>query len=152
MVTLVTRTRIHAPITVAFDLARSVEVHLAGNVHCGEQAIAVAGVTTGLVGLHQRVTWRARHFGVRHTLTTEITEMGVPLYFQETMRSGPFRIMRHDHLFRSLALECTEMENTLQFAAPLPFLGRIAEITVLRRYMLVLLEERNAVVKEIAEA
>jgi hypothetical protein len=50
---------IQAPIERCFDLARSVQVHLAGNVHWGEQAVASAGVTSGLIGLGQQVTWRA---------------------------------------------------------------------------------------------
>jgi hypothetical protein len=44
-------TLIHAPIERCFDLSRSVEVHLLANVHCGEQAMALGGVTSGLVGL-----------------------------------------------------------------------------------------------------
>ncbi len=49
MVTMEEVTLIHAPMTRCFDLARSVEVHLAGNVHWGEEAIATAGVTSGLL-------------------------------------------------------------------------------------------------------
>jgi hypothetical protein len=64
MVRLEEITQIHAPIERCFDLARSVEVHLAGNVHSGEHAVAEDGVTSGLIDLGQRVTWRARHFAV----------------------------------------------------------------------------------------
>jgi len=63
MVRLEELTVIHAPIERCFDLARSVEVHLAGNVHSGEAAVAMAGVTSGVIGMAQRVTWRAKHFG-----------------------------------------------------------------------------------------
>ena len=38
------------------------------------------------------------------------------------------------------------------FAAPVPVLGRVAEVTFLRRYMMGLLRERNAVIREIAES
>jgi hypothetical protein len=65
-----------------------VEVHLAGNIHCGETAVAMAGVTSGLAGMAQRVTWRAKHFGVWHALTTEITAMDRPVYFQDVMVQG----------------------------------------------------------------
>src|SRR6266567_2684572 len=101
MVTLEGRTIIRAPIERCFDLARSVEVHLAGNVHSGESAVAAAGVTSGLIGLGQRVTWRAKHFGVWHSLTSEITALDPPVYFQDTMIRGIFRSMRHDHFFRA---------------------------------------------------
>ena len=49
MVNIEEITRIQAPIERCFDLARSVEVHLAGNVHSGETAVALEGVTSGLV-------------------------------------------------------------------------------------------------------
>src|ERR1700709_1486230 len=90
-------TGIEAPIERCFDLARSVEVHLAGNVHWGEQAVASGGVTSGLIGLSEKVTWRAKHFGVWQTLTSEITKLESPFYFQDVMLKGAFRWMEHDH-------------------------------------------------------
>ena len=152
MVTLEEITVIRAPIQRCFDLARSVEVHLAGNVHYGEAAVALAGVTSGLVGMSQRVTWRAKHLGVRQHLTSEITAMQPPDYFQDTMIRGAFRSMKHDHFFRPRPLGETEMKDVFCFAAPLPVLGRIVEIVLLRRYMRNLLHERNVVVKRIAES
>jgi ligand-binding SRPBCC domain-containing protein len=152
MVTLNEVTLIRAPIERCFDLARSVEAHLAGNVHWGEAAIAAGGVTSGLIGLGQRVTWRAKHFAVWHTLTSEITAMDRPAYFQDTMIDGPFRSMQHDHVFRTVSPELTEMLDVFRFAAPLPVLGRLVEILVLRRHMQRLLRERNAVLKNIAES
>lgn len=152
MVRLEERTLIRAPIERCFDLSRSVEVHLAGNVHCGESAVAAGGVTSGLVGMGQRVTWRAKHFGVWHTLTSEITAMDRPAYFQDVMVQGAFRAMRHDHFFRAVSAGETEMTDVFWFAAPVPILGRIVEIVVLKRYMQALLRERNAVIREFAEA
>lgn len=143
---------IQAPVERCFDLARSVEVHLAGNVHSGEAAMATGGVTSGLIGMGQRVTWRARHFAVWHNLTSEITAMDSPSYFQDTMVHGPFRFMQHDRFFRSLSPGQTGMNDVLRFAAPLPVLGRLAEALVLRRYMQALLHERNAAIRQIAES
>jgi ligand-binding SRPBCC domain-containing protein len=152
VVTLEDLTAIRAPIERCFDLARSVEVHLAGNVHSGETAVAAAGVTSGLIHMAQRVTWRAKHLGVWHSLTSEITAMDRPTYFQDTMIQGVFRFMTHDHFFQTLSRDETEMKNVFCFAAPLPLLGGLAEIAFLRRYMQGLLRERNAVLKEIAES
>ena len=143
---------IQASIERCFDLARSVEVHLAGNVHSGETAVALAGVTTGLIGMAQRVTWRAKHLGVWQNLTSEITAMDPPAYFQDTMVQGAFRFMKHDHFFQPLSAGQTEMKDVFCFAAPLPILGPLAEIVFLRRYMRGLLHERNAVLKQIAES
>jgi ligand-binding SRPBCC domain-containing protein len=145
-------TVVAAPIERCFDLARSVEVHLAGNVHGGETAEALCGVTSGLIGLSDRVTWRARHLGIRQRLTSEITAMARPAWFQAAMVRGAFRFMKHEHFFRALADEKTEMRDVFCFAAPLPVLGRIAEVAFLGRYMRGLLRERNAVLKQIAES
>jgi len=152
MVRLEEVTVIRAPIERCFDLARSIEVHLAGNIHSGEAAVARAGETSGLIDPGQRVTWRARHFGVWQELTSEITAMERPASFQDTMIRGAFRWMKHDHFFRSLAPCETEMRDVFCFAAPLGILGRLAEVAVLRRYMRALLRERNAVIREIAES
>lgn len=151
MVTLKTTLRINAPIERCFDLARSVEVHLAGNRHWGEEAVALGGVTTGLMGLGDRVTWRARHFGVRLRLTSEITAFDRPRYFQDRMVRGAFAFMEHDHYFTAAGDGATEMRDVFRFAAPLGWIGRIVEIAVLRRYMARLLDERNAVIREVAE-
>jgi hypothetical protein len=145
-------TRIRAPIERCFDLARSVEVHLAGNIHWGEAAVAAAGVTSGLLNLGEQVTWCAKHFGFWHELTSEITVMERPVYLQDRMVRGIFRYMKHDHFFRGLSPRETEMRDVFCFAAPLPVLGRLAEIFVLRRYMQTLLRERNLVLKQIAES
>lgn len=135
-----------------FDLARSVEVHLAGNVHFGEQTSATEGVTSGLIGLGERVSWRAKHFGVWQKLTSEITALERPAYFQDKMIRGAFRFMEHDHYFREVSARETEMKDVFRFAAPLPVLGLVAERLVLRQYMRALLQERNGVLKQIAES
>jgi ligand-binding SRPBCC domain-containing protein len=152
MITLEEITLIAAPIALCFDLARSVEVHLAGNTHFGEQAVALEGVSTGLLNLGDTVTWRARHFFIRQRLTSRITTFQPPAHFQDTMLRGAFRSMQHDHHFRTLPTFETEMRDVFRFAAPMPLLGRIAETLVLGRYMQTLLRERNAVIKQIAES
>src|SRR3984957_4458082 len=128
-------TFIAAPIGRVFDLSRSVEVHLLGNVHGNEQALATGGVTTGLVGLGERVTWRAKHFGMWHDLTSATTALDAPTYFQVPMLQGIFRSMQADHLFRSVGDNTTEMRDVFRIAAPLPILGPLAEMIFLRRYM-----------------
>jgi len=66
-------TIIRAPIERCFDLARSIDLHVESMKHTGEKA--VAGVTSGLIGLGQEVTWEARHFTVRQRLTSRITAL-----------------------------------------------------------------------------
>jgi hypothetical protein len=145
-------TMIEAPIQRCFDLSRSVEVHLLANVHSGEQAMACGGVTSGLIDLSQEVTWRAKHFGVWHTLTSKLTALESPTYFQMTMVRGIFRFMQAEHIFRIHSSNKTEMIDLFSVAAPLPILGPLSELILLRRYMLALLRERNAVIKRVAES
>ncbi len=59
-------THINAPIERCFDLARSIDLHMESTKQTGEQAIA--GRTSGLIGLGETVTWRAKHLGVWQTL------------------------------------------------------------------------------------
>lgn len=143
---------IDAPVHRCFDLARSVEVHLLDNSHFGEPTIAVDGQTSGLVEIGHQVTWRARHLGVRQDLTTCITGFDPPLFFQDTMLRGAFHSMQHDHYFRPLKGDRTEMTDILRVTAPLPVVGRVAELLVLRRYMRNLLLNRSTVTKRIAES
>jgi ligand-binding SRPBCC domain-containing protein len=149
-------TIIVAPLERCFDLARSVEVHLLGNVHFGEQAVPLAGLhgnrVSGLLEMGDTVTWQARHFGVSQKLTSAITEFDPPHAFQDTMLKGAFAWMQHDHFFRSRADGRTEMRDVFRYAAPIPLLGVLAERLVLDWYMRSLLRERNAVIKQVAES
>jgi len=145
-------TVIDAPIDRVFDLSRSVEVHLLANVHCGEQTLVIGGVTSGLVEQGQQVTWRAKHFGVWHNLTSAATVVEAPRRLQVTMVDGIFRSMQADHLLRRLPSGATELRDIFAIAAPLPVLGPIAEWLFLRRYMMALNRERNVVIKRVAES
>jgi ligand-binding SRPBCC domain-containing protein len=121
-------------------------------VHFGENALAVDDLTSGLSEMGQTVVWRARHFWIWQTLTSKMTAFDRPVFFEDTMVRGAFRAMRHEHIFRSLPERRTEIKDVLYFSAPLPVLGRIAELFVLRRYMYNLLHERNVVLKRVAES
>ena len=142
--------RIEAPIERCFDLSRSIEVHLIGAAETGEAA--VAGVTTGLMGLGQWVRWKAKHFGVTQHLTSKITAFDYPHYFQDTMIEGAFKSMQHDHYFEAITSDETEMKDRFVFSAPLPLLGGIAERVFLKRHMENFLVKRNRIVKEVAES
>jgi ligand-binding SRPBCC domain-containing protein len=69
--------------------------------------------------------------------------MNAPHSFTDEQIRGPFRYFRHEHLFRPHGAG-TLMMDRVSFAAPLGFLGRIAERLVLIRYMRRLIEQRNS--------
>lgn len=142
-------TRIAAPWERVFDLARSIDAHQTSTEHTHERAIA--GITSGLIGLGQEVTWEARHLGVRQRLSVRITTMNRPEHFQDVMVKGPFKRMVHDHIFKSIA-DGTEMTDRFDFSSPFGLLGWFVDTAFLRDYMVRLLRQRNACLKRLAES
>ncbi|MFS0884896.1 SRPBCC family protein [Aeromicrobium sp. 179-A 4D2 NHS] len=141
MPSLTLMTRIAAPVAACFELSLTVEAHTASMGDSGEQAIG--GVTTGVMGPGDRVTWRARHFGVPFTMTSAITEYDSPHRFVDEQVRGPFRSWRHEHVFAPVP-DGTLMTDRVEFASPAGPIGRLVNRLVLTRYMTGLLEERNA--------
>lgn len=140
---------IAAPRERCFDLARSVELHTRTASSTREQA--VAGKTSGLLGMGDQITWRARHFGVWQTLSGRISAFDRPCYFRDTMTRGPFKHIDHDHFFDD-AGGGTVMRDVFDYSAPLGPLGRFAERIVVTAYMRRLLEARNRELKAVAES
>jgi ligand-binding SRPBCC domain-containing protein len=126
--------RTESPLTVErlFDLARSVDVHVDSQSGSGERA--VAGVTSGLIGAGQEVTWRARHFGLPLTMTSRITHLDFPHSFTDEQVKGPFKAFRHVHDFAATATGSI-MVDRVEFTAPLGVLGRAVERLFLARYL-----------------
>lgn len=141
--------RIDAPRERVFDLARSVDAHVASTQDTAE--IPVAGTTTGLLALGDEVTWQARHFGVTQRLSSRITRYERPSYFRDTMLTGAFARFDHDHHFESADPSTTIMRDVFDFTAPLGPLGALADWLVLQRYMTRFLRQRAEILRELAE-
>ena len=142
-------TEIRAPISRVFDLARCVDLHVESTSATREQA--VAGFVTGLIGLGQDVTWRARHFGVWQELTGRITAYERPYQFRDSMVRGAFRRLDHDHLFEEDD-GITSMRDRFDFESPLGIFGIVADQLFLRRYLEGFLIHRNQLIKAVAES
>jgi ligand-binding SRPBCC domain-containing protein len=140
--------KINAPVERVFDLSRSIDLHKATMSRHNE--IAVAGVTSGLINLGETVTWEATHFGVRQKLTSKITGFDRPRYFRDSMVSGAFARFDHEHFFEEIEKR-TLLRDTFDYDSPLWIFGSIADWLFLENYMKNMLEERNRVIKEIAE-
>src|SRR5215475_12101811 len=117
-------TVIAAPIEVCFDLARDIDFHTRSLE--GTEERAVAGCTSGLIGLGETVTWEARHLGVRQRLTVEVTAFDRPNYFRDVMTAGAFRSFAHDHRFQVQG-SCTVMTDEVEFHSPLGPLGWLVD-------------------------
>ncbi len=148
MIRIELTTTIAAPIERCFDLSRSIDLHMASTDFTGERAIA--GVTSGLIGSGEEVTWSGRHFGFRITHTSRITAFEPPTHFQDCMVRGMFRRFCHDHHFEAYE-NITLMKDVMEFEAPLGLLGKLVERLVLARHMRRLLERRNRCIQQTAE-
>jgi ligand-binding SRPBCC domain-containing protein len=141
-------TDIEAPAERCFDLSRDIDVHAGSMVASRERA--VAGVTSGLIGLGQEVTWKAQHFGIRWRVTSRITEFDRPSRFVDEMRRGPFASFRHEHHFEQNGA-MTTMVDVVDYRLPLGPIGVIADAVLVGRYLRHLLEVRNRYIKQAAE-
>lgn len=149
MAVITLETLIAAPRERVFDLARSIDAHQDTAAETGEKA--VAGVTSGLIGPNEEVTWQARHFGVIQRLRVKMTRFERPAHFQDVMIEGAFRSMAHDHFFDEREGR-TIMRDRFEFEAPLGPLGRLAEWLFLTHYMRRFIVKRNAILKLTAES
>jgi ligand-binding SRPBCC domain-containing protein len=148
MATIRLETHIQAPIEICFDVSRDIDVHIESTKYTGETAIA--GTTSGLIGLGESVTWRAKHLGVWQTLSSKITAFNYPVYFTDEMIQGAFSSFKHEHIFEAKEKD-TLMTDVFQFESPLGILGKLVNHLFLTTYMHNLLVHRNEVIKKEAE-
>jgi ligand-binding SRPBCC domain-containing protein len=141
-------TRIEAPSEICFDLARDIDLHVKSTAGTNERA--VGGVTSGLIGLGEEVTWEATHLFVRQRLTSRITAFDRPRHFRDSLVSGAFRRFDHDHFFSPEA-GSTIMRDVFDYESPFGWLGRIADALFLRSYLEGLLTRRARVIRMVAE-
>ena len=125
-------TEVPAPVEVAFDLSRSIDLHLESMLASDERA--VAGVTEGLIAAGEEVTWEARHFGVTWRMTSRIVEFEPPRRFVDEMVRGPFVSFRHEHLFEGDP-GGTRMTDVITFRTPVALLTQRPVGMYLRRLM-----------------
>lgn len=142
-------TFIAAPAERVFDLCRSIDLHRKSMAHTQEEAIA--GITNGLIGPGDTVTWRAKHLYKTRVFKSKITAMVRPLSFTDEMVSGDFKSLKHDHHFKSIG-NGTLLIDLFEFQSPWGLLGKWANSLFLTNYMKGLLEQRNQVIKEYAES
>lgn len=121
-----------------FDISLDIDAHVSSMQKSGERAIA--GTTAGTIGLGETVTWRARHFGVWFTMTSQITAVESPTRFVDQQVRGPFTTFVHEHRFESVGDGC-RMTDTITVGSPI--FRRLAERTVLVPYLRRLIIARN---------
>ena len=149
MATLHLETLVAAPPERCFDLARDVDVHMAGSAAFHERAIA--GVMHGKMRMGDEVTWEAKHLGRRWRLTSRITAFEPPHRFVDDMQRGPFARWHHEHRFQPTPAG-TLMIDDAEFASPYGWLGRLVDRVLLTWYMRRLLLAHDRFIRDVAES
>ena len=139
---------INAPLERVFDLSRSIDLHVISTQRSNEKAIA--GVTTGLIGPGQSVTWQAFHLFRQRKFTSKITAFQRPFYFKDEMQQGDFKKFSHDHFFKVVDGK-TEMNDRIILESPFGIFGKMGTGLFLKKYISKFLIERNETIKEYAE-
>ncbi len=145
METIRLATWVDAPIERCFLLSLSIDLHVASAGETQEKAID--GVTTGLIGEGETVTFQGRHLGMRKRHTSRIEAVRPYSYFRDVMVAGAFRRFEHDHHFAPMD-DGTRMRDEIRFSAPWGPLGH----NLARRRLIAFLSERNAFIKRVAES
>ena len=145
---IILETSINAPREIVFDLARSIDFHRESTKQTLEEAIA--GKTKGLIELGESVTWRAKHFGFWLVLESKITEFDYLNSFADEMVKGNFKSFKHEHIFEVKG-DNTIMTDIFDYKSPFGFLGKLADILFLKKYMIDFLSTRNTILKDYAE-
>ncbi|HEV2709972.1 MAG TPA: SRPBCC family protein [Edaphobacter sp.] len=147
METIRVTTWMDAPMQRCFELATSIDLHLASAAQTHETAIG--GVTSGLIGEGETVVWRGRHFGRWLTHTSKVDGWRPYTYFREVMTEGWFRRFEHEHHFAVMD-DGTRMRDEIRFSAS-GMMGKLME-KIARRHLIGMLRRRNALIKRAAES
>jgi ribosome-associated toxin RatA of RatAB toxin-antitoxin module len=141
-------TFIAAPAQRVFNLSRHIGLHKESMSAYNEEAIA--GTTSGLIEKDETVTWKAKHLFKTRTLKSEITHLEKYYLFTDEQAEGDFKTMRHEHHFKPCE-NGTIVIDLFSFESPYGLLGRWFNSIYLTKYIKRLLEQRNKLIKEVAE-
>ena len=142
-------TLVRCPPERLFDLELDMDAHSASLRASGETATTSTG--RPVLGLGDEVTLRARHLGRTWTMTSRVTAHDRPRRFVDEQVRGPFRSMRHEHLFEDAGDGLVQMTDRMTVVAPLGPLGAAVARVVLVPYLRRLLATRAAHLREVAE-
>ena len=141
-------TFIAAPAERVFNLSRSVDVHKLSMKRYAEEP--VGSLRTGLMNLNDVVTWQAKHLFKERKLKVKITALQSPFQFTDEMVEGDFTKLKHEHHFKPIE-NGTIMIDQFWYEIPYGRFGAIFNTVFLKRYMEGLLQQRNQLIKQLAE-
>jgi len=107
--------------------------------------------TEGLVVGGDRIRWEGWRFGMPQVHVSLISAFEPYRYFQDRMISGRFKTFQHDHEFTEIGGQVL-LKDTVRFAMPFGFAGRLVGKHVMVPHIRGLLQRRFALLKRIAES
>lgn len=110
-----------------FSDARNLELLTPGWLNFKILTPTPVAMTPG-VHIQYRLSWH----GIPLRWTTEITRWNPPHDFEDIQLSGPYKLWRHTHGFEERD-GGTQMSDTVEYALPFGFLGRMAHALQVRR-------------------
>ena len=148
MTTIHLSTKIKSSKQVIFDLSRDIDVHKLSTAKSNETAID--GITSGLINKGETVTWRSKHFGFYLTHKSIISAMEIPSYFVDEMVEGKFKSFKHEHSFIE-GNGFVMIIDKIEYQTPYGIFGKLFDALILKKHLTNFINERNSVLKELAE-
>lgn len=148
MTEILITTHINAPAKAVFNLSLNIDFHQESASQTQETAIA--GVTSGIIGLKETVTWRGKHLGCWLTHTSIISEHTPYSHFVDEMTKGNFKSFVHRHSFDE-SDNTTIMTDHLTYEVPFGIFGQLFNHLLLKRHLVNFLKKRNFKLKAYLE-
>lgn len=136
---------VNAPIERCFLLSTSIEL-----VQETLGMKPLSGKMSGLVEPDDLVLWAGWKFGLPQMHESKITAYERPVFFEDTMTRGRFRLFQHEHHFAEIGGH-TLLQDKVRFALPLGFVGAAVAEHVMVPHIAKLLRKRFFLLKRLAE-
>ncbi len=89
--------------------------------------------------------------GIALTWLTEITHVDAPHYFVDEQRLGPYRLWHHEHFFKSIDSDTTEIIDRVHYILPLHLAGDLVHRLFVRREVERIFDYRSKQLERIFE-
>jgi ligand-binding SRPBCC domain-containing protein len=149
MPTIHLTTFIEAPIERVFDLSRSITIYK--SVFNGRKESFTSGASGNLLVQGDTITIHAKHFGKLRTVTLKATALNKPATFTSEQVKGDLIRFKHEQHFKQTN-NGTLIIDLVDFDKPRDFIGGIIAKFYLKKYLLTIIEAKNALAKAYAES
>ena len=94
-----------------------------------------------------RIDYKIGLYGIPMKWKTLLEEFVQDSYFIDTQLSGPYKLWRHRHDFRSVE-GGTEMRDTVDYTLPIGPLGRLVRVLFVRAQLVAIFKHRTKIIAE----